>query len=261
MPKVITVASQKGGVGKTTTVVNLAHGLALKGKAVVIVDLDSQGQVAVSLGLDQDSGIFSALVGGGNINQVIRGTGRRNLWLVPGDKRTATAQLVIQAEGRDIFSALREAFVAPWNGKPDYIIFDTAPSVGGLQEAALALADLAIIPAALDHLALYGVTGVLETLAALARTRQQWAGALLIQPTFFDETTRESRRNLEELQHSLKQLHPQGAEELLLAPIHRATRLREAAAEAQTIFEFEPEGRAAAEYAALVWRVLGEVKA
>lgn len=260
MAKIIAVASQKGGVGKTTTVVNLAHGLALKGKAVVIVDLDSQGQVAVSLGLDQDSGIFSALVGGRNINQVIRGTGRRNLWLVPGDKRTATAQLVIQAEGRDIFSALREAFVAPWNGKPDYIIFDTAPGVGGLQEAALALADLALIPAALDHLALYGVTGVLETLAALSRARQ-WAGVLLIQPTFFDETTRESRRNLEELQHNLTQLHPQGAEELLLAPIHRATRLREAAAEAQTIFEFEPEGRAAAEYAALVWRVLGEVKA
>jgi len=260
MAKIIAVASQKGGVGKTTTVVNLAHGLALKGKAVVIVDLDSQGQVAISLGLDQDSGIFSALVGGRNINQVIRGTGRRNLWLVPGDKRTATAQLVIQAEGRDIFSALREAFVAPWNGKPDYVIFDTAPGVGGLQEAALALADLAIIPAALDHLALYGVTGVLETLAALSRARQ-WAGVLLIQPTFFDETTRESRRNLEELQHNLTQLHPQGAEELLLAPIHRATRLREAAAEAQTIFEFEPEGRAAAEYAALVWRVLGEVKA
>ena len=63
MAKIIAVASQKGGVGKTTTVVNLAHGLALKGKAVVIVDLDSQGQVAVSLGLDQDSGIFSALVG------------------------------------------------------------------------------------------------------------------------------------------------------------------------------------------------------
>ena len=258
MAKIITVASQKGGVGKTTTVVNLAHGLALKGKSVVVVDLDSQGQAAVALGVDQSSGIFSALVGGSSINQVIRGTGRKDLWLVPGDKRTATAQLVIQAEGRDIFETLREAFVAPWNGKPDYVIFDTAPSVGGLQEAALALSDLAIIPAALDHLALFGVTGVLETLVTLSRTRQ-WTGNLLIQPTFFDETTRESRRNLEELQHNLTQLL-QGAELPLLAPIHRATRLREAAAEAKTIFEFESEGRSAAEYAALVWRVLEEVK-
>ena len=109
-----------------------------------------------------------------------------------------------------------------------------------------------------DHLALFGVTGVLETLVTLSRTRQ-WAGNLLIQPTFFDETTRESRRNLEELQHNLTQLL-QGADLPLLAPIHRATRLREAAAEAKTIFEFESEGRSAAEYAALVWRVLEEVQ-
>lgn len=259
MPKIITVASQKGGVGKTTTAINLAHGLALRGKAVVIVDLDPQGQVAVSLGVDRESGIFDALVGGKSVNQVIRGTDRKNLWLVPGDKRTATAQIVVVAEGRDIFSALREAFIQPWNGKPDFVLFDTAPSVGGLQEAALALADLIVIPAALDHLALFGVTGVLDTLISLTRT-QQWTGRVLVQPTFFDETTRESRRNLEELQASLQQLARQGAELPVMVAIHRATKLREASAEAQTIFEFEPDGRSAKEYAALVWRVLEEVK-
>ena len=259
MAKIITIASQKGGVGKTTTVVNLAHGLALKGKAVVVVDLDSQGQVAVSLGVDQESGIFNALVGGSTVNQVIRGTGRTDLWLVPGDKRSSTAQIVIQAEGRDIIGALREAFIKPWNGKPDFVIFDTAPSVGGLQEAALALSDLVIIPAALDHLALFGVSGVMETLINLTRTRG-WTGGVLVQPTFYDGTTRESRRTLDELRTSLRQLAQQGAEIPMLQPIHRATVLREASAEAQTIFEFDPAGRSAQEYAALVWQVLKEVK-
>ncbi len=259
MPKTITVASQKGGVGKTTTATNLAHGLALRGKSVVVIDLDPQGQMAVSLGVDQESGIFNAVVGGSTLNQIIRGTGRQNLWLVPGDKRTATAQIVVQAEGRDIFTALQETFIQPWNGKPDFVLFDTAPSVGGLQEAALFLADLIIVPAALDHLALYGVTGILDTLISLTRTRG-WSGQVLIQPTFYDETTRESRRNLEELQANVQQLAQQGAELPVLDPIHRATRLREASAEAQTIFEYEPTGRPTQEYAALVWRVLAEVK-
>ncbi len=255
MAKIITVASQKGGVGKTTTVVNLAHGLALKGKSVVVVDLDPQGQAAVALGVEQSSGIFDALVGGKAVNQIIRGTGRKNLWLAPGDKRTATAQLVVQAEGREVFTALREAFIQPWNGKPDYVLFDTAPSVGGFQEAALAAAQLVIIPAALDHLALYGVSGLIDTLLMLVKTRQ-WRGNVLVQPTFYDETTKESRRNLEELTASLTQLAGRGVEIPVLAPLHRATKLREAAAEAQTIFEYEAAGRPAAEYAALVWRVL-----
>ena len=250
MPKVITVASQKGGVGKTTTAVNLAIGLALRGKQVVVVDLDPQGQVAIALGLSPEPGVFNLMVSDLNLNQVIRASGRANLWLVPGDKRTGTAQIVLQAEGHSITQAVRESFIAPWNGKPDFVIFDTAPSVGGFQEAALAVADLVIIPAATDHLALFGVKGLVETLASLVKSGQ-WQGQALVLPTFYDEVTRQSRVNLKTLTVQLEQVHIP-----VLDPIHRATALREAVAEGKTIFEYDPNSRAAREYAALVWSVL-----
>lgn len=258
-PRVITISSQKGGVGKTTTSINLAHGLALQGHEVLLIDLDPQGQAAIALGLAQEPGVFTALIGVGPaggvpLRQVIRDTGRAHLWLVPGDKRTATVQVVLQAEGTDIFAALAERFIAPFNGRPEYIIFDTAPSVGGLQEAALAAADLVVVPAATDHLALFGVTGVLETLVAL-RQRRNWLGGAAILPTFYDVITKQSQSTLQTLREQLARYSVP-----ILEPIHRATVLREAVAEGQSIFEHEPKGRAAQEYGAVIWWIKDALK-
>lgn len=98
----VTVANQKGGVGKTTTAVTLAHGLALKNYDVLLVDLDPQGQCASHLGLDQQDGVFNLLVNQPPLRDVIKTTGRPNLWLLSGSKRTKTAETMMAIERQGV---------------------------------------------------------------------------------------------------------------------------------------------------------------
>lgn len=247
--KIIAVANQKGGVGKTTTAVHVAHGLALLGRDVLLIDLDPQGNCATALGLEQHPGVFRFLVDFAPVTKILRPTNRENLWAILGDKSTATAQTVINAAERPA-SFLRERLDELWEpGKgPHYVIFDLAPSLGGLQERALWAADYVLIPTSPDLLSFKGVKDMFETLKILQK-KQEWKGKLLgVLPTLYDETTRESVATMEEL----KQRFPK----TLFDPIHRTTKFRDATARGCTIFEFDSTSRAAQEYSDLVRTVL-----
>jgi chromosome partitioning protein len=233
------IANQKGGVGKTTSASSLAHGLALHNRHVLLVDFDPQGQCATALGINQEPGVFNALVNThSDIHQWIRGTDRTGLYLLPGDRSTATAQIVINAENRPINSI--HTLFKTLGKEYDYIIFDTAPSVGGIQERAIYAADMVLIPTATEFLSMDGLAQMMELLAAL-RSQHNWKGKLAgILPTFYDEQTSESRESLAELKTTFG--------DSVLAPIHRATVLRECPAEGKTIFELAPASRSSREY-------------
>ena len=235
----IVIANQKGGVGKTTSASSLAHGLALRSRRVLLVDFDPQGQCATALGINQEPGVFNALVNPrSDIHQWIRDTGRAGLDLLPGDRSTATAQIVINAENRPI-NSIRMLF-KPLGKEYDHIIFDTAPSLGGIQERAIYAADLTMIPTATEFLSMNGLAQMIQLLNSL-RDPHNWIGKLAgILPTFYDEQTSESNKSLAELKANF--------DGSVLSPLHRATILRECAAEGKTIFEMDPASRASREY-------------
>lgn len=256
MARVITLANHKGGVGKTTTVVNLAHALALEGKEVLVIDLDPQGQVATSLGMEQSAGAFyllsMAIDPAANplmiLRQQTRFSGRDNLYLIPGNPLTNVAQTMISASNAPISIIRRALMPLVEKGKPDYILIDTAPSIGGVQERAIWAADWLIIPTLADSASLEGVRTVV-VMAKEHRDSKGWKGTLFgILPTQHEGQIRESRASMEDLR---KAFGP-----LVLKPISRRTVLREARSRGQTIFEYAPESQSAEEYRKLAELIL-----
>jgi len=251
--KVICIANQKGGVGKTTTAVSLAHCLSQKGRRVLLIDLDPQGQSATALGHNPEPGAFYLLTMGSTpqettfVQSWVRFSGREGLYLLPGNQQTMAAQTVLNAQDKPI-SAIRQSIQRFFKDGLHYIIFDTAPSVGGIQERAVWASDLVIVPTATEFLSADGVSKVLLMMSVL-QEKKNWRGNLLgILPTFFDEQTRESKATMENLKERF--------DASVLPPIHRSTLLRECAAEGKTILEFDPVCRAAKEYQTLTQHVL-----
>ena len=251
--KVICIANQKGGVGKTTTAVSLAHCLSQKGRRVLLIDLDPQGQSATAQGLNPEPGAFYLLTMGSTpqettfVQSWVRFSGREGLYLLPGNQQTMAAQTVLNAQDKPI-SAIRQSIQRFLKDGLHYIIFDTAPSVGGIQERAVWAADLVIVPTATEFLSADGVSKVLLMMSVL-QEKKNWRGNLLgILPTFFDEQTRESKATMENLKERF--------DASVLPPIHRSTLLRECAAEGKTIFEMDELCRAAKQYQALTQHVM-----
>jgi chromosome partitioning protein len=253
--KTIAFANQKGGTGKTTSVINIGHALARAGRRILVIDFDPQGHSAVSLNLDTEPGVANWLLYStfntapltpDVIQQWIRTTSSDNLFLLPGNQMTAKAQRLLAIEEapittvRDLLSPIRRMGF-------DFVLFDTPPSTGGLQEMAAWAADLVVIVTSLDYLSADGVSNFVDMLGVL-HSQKKWSGKLAgILPTFYDEQTRTTREQIAHLEAAFPGQ--------VFAPIHRATLLREASAEGLTIFQKDPKSRPALEYERLAQRL------
>lgn len=242
----IAVALSKGGVGKTTTAVNLAAGLALAGRRVLLIDVDTQGQAAKLLGCAPAVGL--AEVAGGDLpaGQAVTAA-RPNLDLLAGGRGLATLKRVITRKDFGGEQTISEA-LASLDDAYDYAISDTAPGWDALSVNALFYAAEVLAPVSLEIMTLQSLLDFNQSLAAIQRYHP--ITLRYIVPTFFDRRVRKSDEIRAQLANHF------GAR--LCEPIRYNVRLSEAPGYGQTIFEYAPHSPGADDYRALAERVLSD---
>ncbi|HSM26306.1 MAG TPA: ParA family protein [Anaerolineaceae bacterium] len=227
---IIALANQKGGVGKTTTAVTLANGFAQNKKKTLLIDLDPQGHIAFSFGVDKTPGLYHWLVMDEPIQQLVQ-TVRPDLDILSGDKRTESVKRHITLMN------FRESILSEHLHETDYdvILLDMAPSLDVLHINGLVACDWVLIPTRPDAMAVDGVKEILLTMGEITQRGHHFLGYSIL-PTFFDRTTRETIAQFQEIVHAFG--------DKVLPPIPQDTRVREAAAYGKTLWEYSPNSPA-----------------
>lgn len=238
MGRIVAVTNLKGGIGKTTTVVNLGAGLALKGARVLLVDVDAQGNLAMALGARPRRTLYEVLVDGARAADCLTPV-RPNLDLLAADESLLTAQPAI-ARRADWPRVLDQA-LRPVRDRYDFIFIDCGGSLTVLNLNALTASSEVIVPTTVEP---FSVKGLEMLVKQIVRVKGGSGCMRAIVPTMFDPRTRQSSDLLAQLQSSY------GA--IVAAPIRVNVRLSEASALGRTIYEYDPRSRGALDYAHLV---------
>jgi chromosome partitioning protein len=250
MGKIIAIANQKGGVGKTTTAINLAAGLAAIKKKVLLVDADPQGNATSGAGISKSSdrkSLYDAMSGRISIRDLVLPTELATMWVLPSDKNLAGIEIEL-ADSADRATVLKTLL----NEARDYfhyIIIDCPPSLGILTVNGLTAADSLLVPIQCEYFALEGVTELFETLARLKRELNPnltIEGLLL---TMYDERTNLSTAVAKDLRDFY-------GPQVLKTVIPRNVRLAEAPSFGKPIISYDPKSRGAESYIELATEIL-----
>jgi chromosome partitioning protein len=233
--KVFTIANQKGGVGKTTTAVNLAAALADQGVETLLIDLDPQANATSGLGFEKEEGrsVYPAIMEDGDASEMIIGTGRKRLSLLPSEVDLAAAE--IELSQKENYLGQLALAIQPIidSDRYDAIIIDCPPALGMLSMNSLASADYLLVALQCEYLALEGLGQILSVVDRLhdagVNERLQIGGIIM---TMFDVRTKLSREVVEEVRTNLP-------DQVFNTVIPRTVRLSEAPSFGQTIFEYD----------------------
>ncbi len=249
---VFTIANQKGGVGKTTTAINLAAALAEQKVPTLLIDLDPQANATSGLGIEKQEGrsVYPVLSGEGDIESMVVETGRPNLYLLPSEVDLAAAEIEL-AQKPDYLLQLKIALAPLFaSGKYRAVIIDCPPSLGMLSMNSLAAADYLLVALQCEYLALEGLGGILNVVQRLhdAGINDRLAVGGIVM-TMFDVRTKLSREVVEEVRSNLP-------DKIFNTVVPRTVRLSEAPSFGQTIFEYDKLNPGATAYRSLAKEVV-----
>jgi len=271
-PRIIAVLNQKGGVGKTTTCVNLGAALARRGKRVLLVDMDPQANMTVHLGGDVrtvEKSTYSLLLGQHPLGPAVTQTTTPGLMYVPSTLALANAEIQLASVvGRELLlreaiegwleedlPSLADAPAAPAgdalaNPRAHFVLVDCPPSLGILTMNALCAAGEVLLPIQAEFFALQGIAGILESLRAVQRLNRGLRLSMVL-PCMVDRRRTLARDVLEEVQKYFGNL-------VTKVRIRANVKLAEAPSHGQTIFEYDKTSNGARDYDDLALEVLGE---
>ncbi len=250
MALVLAIVNQKGGVGKTTTSVNLSTYLALKGKKTLLIDIDPQGNATSGVGLEKKElkkTIYDVLINEDNIKDVIQPTGRKNLSICPANIDLAGAEIeLVSLLSRE--TILKRA-LQPVMNQFDFILMDCPPSLGLITLNALTAATGVIVPIQSEYYALEGLTQLMDTINIVKKHLNPALNIFGVVVTMFDSRTQLSHQVTSEVKKYF-------GEKLFKAIIPRNVRLSEAPSFGLSISEYDSKSKGADAYEFLAKEVI-----